>query len=215
MHKIRSSWRKLFVGIGMVSAMLSLSILTAPAANAHGDLGGLLGLGGLSGLGGIGNGSFETPQVPANTFTTVYTGGSIGPWTVTQGNVDHIGRGFWQAADGVQSVDLGGSTNGAVAQTVDTVPGLTYTVKFAVAGNPDGPPTVKTGRALVNGQPALNFSFDITGKSRAAMGYQYKKFSFLSLGTHATVEFASTSGTAFGPVIDAVTVRPCLFVICL
>lgn len=196
----------------MVSAMTSLGVLTAPAANANGYFGGLSG---IAGLGGIGNGSFETPHVPNGTFTTVYAGGSIGPWTVTQHNVDHIGSGFWQAADGVQSLDLSGSTNGAVAQTFNTVPGLTYVVKFALAGNPDGAPIVKTGRALLNGQPVLDFSFNISGKSRSDMGYQYKKFSFLSLGTHATVELASTSATAFGPVVDDVTVRPCLLVICL
>lgn len=105
-------------------------------------------------------------------------------------------------------MDLGGLVDGAVAQTFSTLPGQTYLVEFALAGNPDGPPSVKTGRALVNGQPVMDFSSDITGTSRSNMGYREMRFSFTSSGTQTTVEFASTSGTARGPVIDDVSVTP-------
>lgn len=59
--------------------------------------------------GDVGNGSFETPVVSRGRFWALGTGRSIGPWTVTAGSVDLTGSGFWQAADGVRSVDLSGS----------------------------------------------------------------------------------------------------------
>ncbi|MFE9008787.1 choice-of-anchor C family protein [Streptomyces sp. NPDC007875] len=155
------------------------------------------------------DGSFETPAVGANTFTTVVAGGTIGPWKVTSGNVDHIGDGFWQAAEGGQSVDLNGTGAGTVAQTFTTVPGKRYTVTYSLAGNPAGGPTVKTGSVLVDGQNFRNFTFDITGKSFGNMGYVTQEVTFVARGTSTTLAFASTNNSAYGPVIDDVMVRDC------
>ncbi|MER0244645.1 choice-of-anchor C family protein [Streptomyces sp. HSW2009] len=157
----------------------------------------------------IDDGSFEYPAAPANSFTNVPTGGSIGPWAVTAGNVDHIGRGFWQAADRDQSVDLNGGTAGTIAQTFPTTPGKTYEVSYALASNPGGVPTVKTGRALINGQNFQDFSFDSTGKTVTNMGYVGRHFTFVARSASTTLSFASTTpNSAYGPVIDDVVVRP-------
>lgn len=192
------------VGLGLLAAVLSLVLM----GQAPPDSGGA-----------FSNGSFEAPVAPPGGFTTLSQGQPIEAWRVTQGNVDLIGRGFWQAADGVQSLDLSGShppaLQGAVEQTFSTFPATIYVVSFALAGNPDGPPNVKMGKAVVNGRDVLNFSFDVTGKSRQNMGYERKTFQFLSLGFQSTLEFANTGdNTPHGPVIDDVTVEPCLFVFC-
>ncbi|WNE96810.1 choice-of-anchor C family protein [Streptomyces luomodiensis] len=155
------------------------------------------------------DGSFETPRVAANTFTNVGTGGTIGPWKVTAGNVDHIGAGYWQAAEGDQSVDLNGGTAGTVAQTFTTVPGKRYVVTYSLAGNPGGGPAVRTGKVLVDGQNFQDFSFDVTGKTVTNMGYVTREVVFVARGTSTTLAFASTQNTAYGPVIDDVTVRAC------
>jgi hypothetical protein len=74
---------------------------------------------------------------------------------------------------------------------------------------------VKTGKVLVNGAVAQNFSFDTTGRSRSAMGYVTKRFTFVSVGVSATLEFVSTTTPGgYGPVIDKVSVDSCLLVIC-
>ncbi|MEU5975512.1 choice-of-anchor C family protein [Streptomyces sp. NPDC047315] len=153
------------------------------------------------------DGSFEYPKAPANSFTTYSTGQAIGPWQVTGGTVDLIGAGFWQAAEGDQSVDLNGTSAGTVSQTFTTVPGTTYTVSYALAGNTAAGPALKTGRALVDGQNFQDFSFDITGKSTTNMGYVNRQFTFVATGTTSTLAFASTIGGAWGPVIDDVRVR--------
>lgn len=161
------------------------------------------------------DGSFETPVVTPGTFQTFYTGQSIGSWTVTTGNVDLSGAGFWQTADGVQSIDLDGDEPGAVSQTFSTVPLFAYEVSFALAGNPDDGPAIKTGQVLVNGKAVKNFSFDITGKSRANMGYVTEELTFLATSNSTSLQFASTTPGAYGPVIDNVRVESCLLVVCL
>ncbi|MGH3874907.1 MAG: protein kinase domain-containing protein [Pseudonocardiaceae bacterium] len=114
------------------------------------------------------DGGFETPQLAAYTDVVIVAGQPIGAWTVTQGQANLIGAGYWSAAEGAQSVDLSGFIDGAIAQTFSTIPGQTYLVEFALAGNPDGLPGVKTGRASVNGQPVMDFSSaDTTGTIRA------------------------------------------------
>ncbi|MEE1821816.1 choice-of-anchor C family protein [Streptomyces sp. BE20] len=156
------------------------------------------------------DGSFETPKVAANTFQTLSAGQTIGPWQVTAGSVDLIGAGFWQAAEGDQSVDLNGSNAGTVSQTFTTTPGTAYTVTYSIAGNPDGAPVLKTGQARVDGQEFQAFSFDVTGKTRAAMGYVTRQFTFVATNASTTLAFRSTTaGSSAGPVVDNVQVQAC------
>ncbi|MFD0273565.1 choice-of-anchor C family protein [Kitasatospora sp. NPDC127111] len=184
-----------------VAALLvaGATALTAPAHAA----------GGHRALSHFDDGSFETPKAPANAFTGLTAGQTVGPWKVTAGSVDLIGAGFWQAAEGDQSLDLNGSNSGTVAQSFTTVPGTTYSVTYALAGNPEGGPALRTGRALIDGQDFQDFSFDVTGRSRAAMGYVGRQFTFVAQGTSTTLSFASTVAGAYGPVIDDVQVKEC------
>jgi choice-of-anchor C domain-containing protein len=160
------------------------------------------------------NGGFEGPTVPVNSFIRYGSGSSIGPWKVTQGNVDLTGTNFWQTAEGRQALDLEGSDSGTIEQPLSTRIGGCYTVTFALAGNPDGGPSVKRGWARVSqntlGHPTVqkNFIFNTTGKSRSNMGYTQQKFRFRALAPTGTLSFASTTGGGYGPVIDAVNVTP-------
>ncbi|MGW9171215.1 choice-of-anchor C family protein [Streptomyces decoyicus] len=156
------------------------------------------------------DGSFEYPTAPANSFSALTAGQSIGPWTVASGSVDLIGSGFWQAADGEQSVDLNGQGPGKVSQTFTTTAGKTYTVSYALAGNPGGNQGVKTGAVLIDGQNFQDFSFDTTGKTFARMGYVGRQVTFVATGASTTLSFASTTASgAYGPVIDNVRVGSC------
>ncbi|AXU17139.1 choice-of-anchor C family protein (plasmid) [Streptomyces clavuligerus] len=153
------------------------------------------------------NGSFEYPLAPVNSFATLAAGQSLGPWKVGSGSVDLIGAGFWQAAEGNQSVDLNGTQPGAVGQTFTTTAGRAYTVTYALAANPGGGPALKTGRVLIDGQNVQDFSFDSTGKTMANMGYIRRQVTFVAGGPSTTLGFASTVAGAWGPVVDDVQVR--------
>ncbi|MFB8237593.1 choice-of-anchor C family protein [Kitasatospora purpeofusca] len=165
--------------------------------------------GGNRALSRFDDGSFETPKAPANSFTPLTAGQTIGPWSVASGSVDLIGAGFWQAAEGDQSVDLNGNSAGTVTQRFTTVPGATYSVTYSLAGNPAGAPALKTGRALIDGQNFQDFSFDVTGRTFAAMGYVGRQFTFVAQGASTTLGFTSTIGGSYGPVVDNVQVQEC------
>lgn len=187
----------------MLAAVIGLAISAAgPAAGADAKP--------------FSDGSFETPVVASFTFQRFPAGAHLGPWTVTRGDVDLSGEGFWQTADGNQSLDLDGSVQGTVEQTFATVPLFAYEVSFALAGNPVAAPTVKTGQAVVNGRVAQNFSFDTTGKTEANMGYVRREFTFLATSDETTLAFSSTTvPSGYGPVIDDVEVESCLIIVCL
>lgn len=167
-------------------------LVTAPAASA-------------------GDATFETPVVTPNTFQPFSAGQQIGPWTVTRGDVHLIGAGFWQAADGVQSLDLDGGVRGGVARHFATTPLLSYRLSYALAGNPAFLPIVKTGYVAVNGQVRQQFAFDITGATYQDMNYTSKHLVFVATGFTTTIEFVSTAEPqGWGAVIDDVDVDLCL-----
>jgi choice-of-anchor C domain-containing protein len=195
------TFRRLAAGALTIGLMAGLAITAATPAQA---------------LTGFNDGGFETPVATPGSFDRFFAPASLGPWTVTEGSVDLIGAGFWENAEGNQSLDLEGDVGiGAVAQTFTTIPLLKYKVSYKLAGNPASGPTIKTGQILANGNVIQNFSFDITGKSFANMGYVGKEAHFIATGLSSTLTFRSTSNSGFGPVIDKVRVESCLLVICL
>ncbi|WP_199443149.1 choice-of-anchor C family protein [Umezawaea beigongshangensis] len=161
------------------------------------------------------DGDFETPVVAPGRLVTYSTGQHAGPWTVVGGTVDQLGAGYWQAARGVQSIDLNGVTSGAIEQTFSSPPLAVHRVSFSLAGNPGDAPSVKTGQLLVNGVVMRDFSFDTTGRSRTDMGYVRLHTVFFSTSTSITLRFASTSpSNAWGPVVDDVEVESCPLALC-
>ena len=158
---------------------------------------------------------FEQPLVTPGPYVKRTVGQSVGRWTVTRGTVDQIGRRYWQAPDGRQSVDLNGTSAGTIRTTMATGAGVRYRVSYFLAGNPAGGPAQKSGQVAVDGTVRQTFSFDTTGRTFTDMGYVRKSFVFVATGGPATLDFASTSGpTAHGPVIDKTSVVRCVAVPC-
>lgn len=168
----------------------------------------------------ITNGSFENASVnPGGGFTSLAgPSNAITGWKVGGAGVDYIG-GYWQAQDGVRSIDLSGSTlkqgsyAGSVSQSFATVTGHLYQVDFWMAGNPDGGPSLKTVLTSatdngVNGISQLYANdFTVTGaNTRANMGWEKKTFRFVATGDPTTLNFQSAVNTAFGAALDNVSV---------
>jgi choice-of-anchor C domain-containing protein len=157
-------------------------------------------------LAAVTNGSFESGVDPG-AFTTLSSGSTnITGWTVASGDVDYIGT-YWQASNGSRSIDLNGLGPGSIGTLLTTVPGATYRVRFDMAGNPDGGPTVKTLNADVAGV-TVPFSFDGTGATKSNMMWRSMSFTFVATGTTSTLRFISTIASGgFGPAIDNVSVE--------
>jgi choice-of-anchor C domain-containing protein len=147
-------------------------------------------------------------------YTEYTASANIGAWQVTAGSVDVVTASYWQPASGNDSTDMAGLSNGTIEQTIATTPGASYYLSFNMAGNPDGPPTLKTLRVYF-GSAYNDFSFDITGKSRSNMGWVLQSCDFTATGTSTILEFQDTSApagtqqfpntTPWGAVIDNVS----------
>lgn len=157
----------------------------------------------------VSNGGFETAPVTAQLgYEEVAPGGNgIAPWRVTSGTVDHIGS-YWQPGEGRQSLDLNGSSRGAIAQDISVVPGHTYSVSFLASGNPDGPPDPKTFSVSLGGAPAQTVVM-VAGATRSAMGWTPRTLGFsvpAGSATTAALVFASQDTGPYGAALDGVAV---------
>jgi choice-of-anchor C domain-containing protein len=163
------------------------------------------------------NGSFEDAP-PVRTFLNIAGGTtSLKGWQVTGEGIDLVHTNYWQASDGMRSVDLDGSvrsrtsppySHGGVAQTFSTTSGTRYLVTFDMAGNTALPPAMKPMRVSAADQ-SMEFAFDITGKSFRNMGWLPKSWTFTARGVMTTLEFRSLTvspQTGYGPAIDNVSV---------
>jgi choice-of-anchor C domain-containing protein len=150
------------------------------------------------------NGSFEADACTSSFCTTSV----LTAWNLSGGDVDLINT-YWQPYAGAKSIDLGGSTGTTtLSQTIATVIGETYYLSFAMAGNDDGAPIVKTLDVSVTGAPVTSFSFNTTGTSNAAMGWAVNGLFFTATSVSTTVSFTNTSGSAlFGPALDDIAVN--------
>ncbi len=162
------------------------------------------------------NGSFETPVVPTGSgaipsMTTGLTG-----WTIASGNIDLLGlkspgNPYWQNAAGNQSIDLNGTTPGAIYQDIQTVAGQVYNLRFAHACNPDG----LTNHALSvfwAGANVTNAPFPYPNTTVTSMGWQYVTLPVIGSGGLDRLEFEDLNiePDSAGPTLDDVSLTPAL-----
>jgi choice-of-anchor C domain-containing protein len=153
---------------------------------------------------GISNGSFETGAFSSAPYDPLNAGANnLTAWTIESGSVDWIGS-YWQAADGVRSIDLSGNGPGAISQTLATTIGNTYVVTFFLSGNPDGGPAAKTLTVGASGADAKGYTFDIgaAGNSRSDMKWSAQEYSFVATNSSAVLTFTSTTPAVIGPALD-------------
>jgi choice-of-anchor C domain-containing protein len=167
----------------------------------------------------ITNGSFETLAAgcpsPGGGFYSVFPPPStqcMAPWEVVSEDVHLVGSLYWEAADGINSIDLDGAvgSSGGVRQTFATSPGESYLVTFFMAGNPSNLPVVKPMRVSADGQSA-EFTFDVTGTNFTNMGWTLMNWSFVADDATATLTFQSLTQErglleGWGPALDNVSV---------
>jgi choice-of-anchor C domain-containing protein len=152
------------------------------------------------------NGSFETP---AGADLSVYIAPtSFEGWVVPSGSIDIV-RG-WQDADGEQSLDLAGYAPGVIYQDLCTMPGVSYQLSFAMAGNPSpgDPPTIKTMEVWWDDQLVDSPTFDITGHTGTSMGWQNHTYTVQAISSTTRLMFkdAYQGQSLGGPALDAVGV---------
>ncbi|GAC1583972.1 MAG: hypothetical protein NVS3B7_19330 [Candidatus Elarobacter sp.] len=155
----------------------------------------------------IEDGGFEA-HGPLTSWLSLGAGTAAIPgWRVTAGNVALVGR-YFRAFDGTNSLEVGSPGAATVEQTVATLPARRYRLSFALAGNPEGPPRVKQ-LVVSAGGTTRTFTFDVSGRSRDAMGWARETLEFTARTRSSTIRFSRLDGGAaawYGPVIDDVSV---------
>jgi choice-of-anchor C domain-containing protein len=154
----------------------------------------------------ITNGSFEIGTDPGATFTPLLAGSTaITGWTVGGFGVDYIG-GYWQASDGVRSVDLSNLNQGSVSQTFHTIPGSVYTVTFDLSGNPDAGATLKTAIVSIGGSLTQIETYLVgPSNSHSQMNWETRQYQFTAFDNLSTLVFASNDRNPFGPALDNIS----------
>ena len=183
--------KKLIASLLLVAAIPLVGVLSGPVAAAR------------TGESIIVNGSFEKPSHGG----TYFDGQRFGHWLVTRSSVDQV-RKVWQAAEGVQCIDLSGYDAGAISQRPDATIGQTYTLRFALAGNTEGGPM--TMRMLVRWQGTLvaDLTFDTTGHSSQNMGWTSYSFQVTATVANPALKFISKNRGVHGPALDDVSLVP-------
>jgi choice-of-anchor C domain-containing protein len=160
------------------------------------------------------NGNFAG-QSPGTQYTTISSGSTFaGDWTVgNTGNVDWIGN-YWQSPTGVAgplngSVDLDGTSPGAISQSITTVAGAVYVLTFSLSGNPDNtsePVKFLTVDAAGTGE---SYKYDTTGNTHTSMNYIPESFMFTATSNSTIISFISTdaAGSDWGPVVGGIGVN--------
>jgi choice-of-anchor C domain-containing protein len=153
------------------------------------------------------NGSFEAPVVDA-AFLTLQAGQTMGPWTVTAGEVDQLST--WATPqEGRQSVDLSGTVGGRICQSFTTSPGSTYAVSFWMSHNAVDV-TSASLLASVTGITSTPFTHDAASTNTDPQ-WESHVFRFTAAASSSELCFESTdpavgSGPSGGALLDNVTV---------
>jgi len=152
----------------------------------------------------INNGSFETPS--AGYWTAYSVDQSFGGWTVYGGKIVLVGTfGSPTAYHGAQSVELNYYAPGGIYQDVPTAAGMVCQVTFAMAGQLNIGPNLKTMEVYWEGAFVQSFSWD-----RALNAGQWQLHQLTLPPTASSVTRLCFYGTVSGdggPYLDAVSLQ--------
>lgn len=171
-------------------ALAALGACALTAAAAHANL--------------VTNGSFESGPDPGIVMT-LGVGSTVMPgWTVTRDAIEYCGT-CWEAANGTRSLALNGTSPGGVAQTLATIPGGEYTVRFFMIGDAFSNPIYKHMRVMAAGQ-FQDYEVDAGHAWPWGMGWLEKTFVFDASEASTLLEFMSLDAGDQGPTLDSVVV---------
>jgi choice-of-anchor C domain-containing protein len=150
------------------------------------------------------NRSFETGTDPGDAMVLAPGSKAIEGWTVVGGNISYVGA-KWQASQGQRSIGL--PCGGGISQTFKTEPDQKYEVRFSMAGDPNARPALKSV-SVTFGTSNRAFTFDTTGHSPTAMGWDSRAWIFKATAETTTVAFHSLKAGCSTPAVDNVRVMP-------
>lgn len=189
--------RKVCTGMGAVAALVSASGLAqepyAPQPPVITEL--------------LDPNFIESAKKPNETL--ISAGSSFGPWKVDLGNVGlHVGQ-FETPLGFGNVVDVNGTRAGSFYQTVNVVPGQTYTVRFLMSGNWSSNADRPRNLSLRFGTSRVAYSMSRpAGWSPTNMQWQERTANFVAKSKRAAIRFSSdSSGLSDGALVARVEVH--------
>ncbi len=138
----------------------------------------------------VSDGLFREGANPG-TIATYTTGQNLGNWTVQSGDVELVGTTLQSSPLGGRSVDLNGSTTGAISQTLSTTAGRQYQVLFNVSGNWLSGEATKDFRVSTGGTSQDYSLAQPTGWSSSNMLFSGRSLTFTADSSSTTLAFQS------------------------
>ncbi|MDZ4851880.1 MAG: putative Ig domain-containing protein [Pirellulaceae bacterium] len=158
--------------------------------------------------GSVPNGGFESPSIAVGTTSSLLAGADIGGWTVVGHSALLVETTYAEPGNGInafitqegkQAIDLTGifnsGTDTGISQTIVTVPGQTYTVKFYV-GRADGFPNVYNSPSTADLRIDAGQRVSFTNSDSTPGTVNWKEFSFDFTAAGANTQIAFLNGTA-------------------
>jgi hypothetical protein len=162
------------------------------------------------------NGGFEISD-PMDLWggLSVPSAGVLNDWTAVDMEVSGT---YWDAYEGVQSIDLSGWVRGTISQNLATTPDQLYKLTFAISGNPswDAPDsnTIRKVKIYWGGDTPIIRTFD-TSKISIYNDMKWIIIDdlpyFLATSDHTTLKFEDVSENAYlaaGVALDDIIVVP-------
>jgi choice-of-anchor C domain-containing protein len=191
------------MSVKVLTRQMSFGVLKMAAAWA---IGGICALPLASSASLVQDGSFES-TIANPLFQTFNAGQSFGGWTVSGGSVDLI-NGYWNAAEGFQSVDLAGNSEGTIKQDIQNATGSQFHLTFSLSGNTDGQPGLK--QVLVSfGGVSKTFNFLATLDGNHSLNWVTETWDITTADNTRTLSFGDVSGSPgyYGAVLDNVSLE--------
>jgi hypothetical protein len=154
----------------------------------------------------IQNGSFESPALGVGNWN-IFPGG-IPNWSITTGSgIEVQSNVAGTALAGDQLVELDGSDNSGMAQTVATQPGAPYLLAFGYSPRPGQGSLTNAIQVFVDGNLVANIAHD--GSANADAVWLRYSYAVTATGPAMTIEFrASGTSDGVGGYVDDVTLTP-------
>lgn len=146
------------------------------------------------------NGSFEDPDIPANSWS-LWT--SISGWTSTNTlPIEVRDNVVGSASDGDQYVELDSTGNSGISQTVSTMSGASYVLSFDYSPRIGEPSSTNTIEAYWDGV----LIDSLTGDGSTANVWTTHPYNVMASDTSAILEFKATgTNDSFGGNLDNVS----------
>ncbi|MFN9420950.1 MAG: DUF642 domain-containing protein, partial [Pirellula sp.] len=136
-------------------------------------------------------------------FQTYSSGQSIGGWTVASGSADLLGTYLGASPSGGRSVDLFGTSHGTISQSLTTVIGNTYQVRYVLSANNSTTVSMQVSAAGVTQSESVTVS---GAHSLANPEWQERFFTFTATSTSTNLQFQSLTGSSTGVFLADVSV---------